>query len=84
MAPEPDPLYLAYYDEEWRLAVRDDRQLYEMLTLEGAQAGLSWATTLKKRGFRFVGPTVCCAFMQSVGLVNDHVVDCFRHVEFST
>jgi DNA-3-methyladenine glycosylase I len=38
---------------------------------------------LKKRGFRFVGPTVCYAFMQATGLVNDHVVDCFRHRELA-
>ena len=38
---------------------------------------------LKKRGFRFVGPTVCYAFMQACGLVNDHVVDCFRYSEVS-
>ena len=36
---------------------------------------------MKKRGFRFVGPTVCYAFMQAIGLVNDHVIDCFRHRE---
>jgi DNA-3-methyladenine glycosylase I len=38
---------------------------------------------LKKRGFRFVGPTVCCAFMQAVGLVNDHTVECFRFRELA-
>jgi DNA-3-methyladenine glycosylase I len=175
-APEADPAYLAYHDEEWGVPSRDDRHLFEMLTLEGAQAGLSWSTILhkrdgyrkafvkfdarrvarfskrdierlladpqivrnrlkvesavnnakrvleleslsdylwnfvdgepvvnrwkklgeipaetaeskamskdlKKRGFRFVGPTVCYAFMQAVGLVNDHVVDCFRFKE---
>ncbi|MDD1763227.1 MAG: DNA-3-methyladenine glycosylase I, partial [Methanobacteriaceae archaeon] len=36
---------------------------------------------LKKRGFKFVGPTICYAFMQAVGMVNDHMVDCFRHQE---
>ena len=36
---------------------------------------------LKRRGFKFVGSTICCAFMQAVGMVNDHVVDCFRHAE---
>jgi DNA-3-methyladenine glycosylase I len=179
-APESDALYLAYHDEEWGLPSHDDTHLFEMLVLEGAQAGLSWATILrkregyrkafagfdaatiasfgqreverllqdasivrnrlkvesaianaramlavreelgsldaylwgfvggtpivnrwrtteeipaetpesrtmskelKKRGFRFVGPTVCYAFMQAVGLVNDHVVTCFRHAE---
>jgi DNA-3-methyladenine glycosylase I len=179
-APEGDPLYLAYHDEEWGVPSRDDRHLFELLVLEGAQAGLSWATILhkregyrgafagfdpeavalfgpadverllqdsgivrnrlkvesavtnaravlavqaelgsladylwgfvggqpktnrwtalgevpsetpaskamskdlKRRGFRFVGPTVCYAFMQATGLVNDHVVSCFRHAE---
>lgn len=174
----PESIYEAYHDDEWGVPVRDDRHLYEMLTLEGAQAGLSWITilkkregyrrafegfdpakvarygarerkrlladagivrnrlkvdstidnakvllemekageslseflwsfvdgkpiqnrwkklselpaqtdesramskALKKRGFRFVGPTVCYAFMQAVGMVNDHTVDCYRH-----
>jgi DNA-3-methyladenine glycosylase I len=178
--PEADLLYVAYHDEEWGVPVRDDRGLYELLVLEGAQAGLSWSTILhkregyrrlfagfdpdavarfdgrrieklladpaivrnrlkvesavenarrvlevqaelgslaallwgavdgepvvnrwttvadipaetdasralskelKRRGFRFVGPTVCYAFMQAAGLVNDHVVPCFRHRE---
>ena len=175
-----DPLYLRYHDEEWGVPVHDDRRLFEFLILEGAQAGLSWITILKKRdnyrrafaafdpaaiarfgtrdgrrllndpgivrnrlkieaaianarafldvqeregsverylwsftdsvpiqnrwrslkavpaetpesqamsralkqrGFRFVGPTICYAFMQAVGMVNDHVVTCFRHRE---
>jgi DNA-3-methyladenine glycosylase I len=179
-APAGDPLYVAYHDEEWGVPSHDEHHLYEMLTLEGAQAGLSWATILRKRegyrqafsgfdparvarfgtrdverlladpaivrnrlkvestvanarailalrdshetldgllwgfvggeprrnswraladlpaqtdesramsrelkrrGFRFVGPTVCYALMQAVGLVNDHVVSCFRHEE---
>jgi DNA-3-methyladenine glycosylase I len=175
--PLADPLYVAYHDEEWGQPSRDGRHLFEMLVLEGAQAGLSWSTILKKRegyrrafanfdveqvarfgkrdvtrlmgdagivrnrlkiesaianakaaleldeplsvylwsfvggepkvnrwkklreipseteesrtmskelkrrGFRFVGPTVCYAFMQAVGLVNDHTVDCFRSGE---
>jgi len=173
-----DPLYQAYHDNEWGTPSRDDRHLFEMLILEGAQAGLSWITILRKRenyrrafdgfdparvarygprrietlmgdagivrnrlkiqaavanaratldvidergslheylwdfvdgspiinhwkalgdlpaktaessamskallkrGFRFVGPTICYAFMQAVGMVNDHVVDCFRY-----
>jgi DNA-3-methyladenine glycosylase I len=177
-APEGDPAYLAYHDDEWGVPSHDERHLFEMLTLEGAQAGLSWATILhkregyhrafknfdaqkvarftqrdiqrlladpsivrnrlkvestvvnakrvlelesldeylwgfvggspivnrwrklsnipaetaesramskdmKKRGFRFVGPTVCYALMQATGLVNDHVVDCFRYVELT-
>ena len=176
-APPDKPRYLAYHDEEWGVPAHDDVHLFEMLTLEGAQAGLSWSTILdkrdgyrrafsgfdpatvaryspskverlladpaivrnrlkvestvhnaravldakaelgsldallwsyvdgapivnrwtglgdvpaetatsramskdlKRRGFRFVGPTVCYAFMQACGLVNDHVVDCFR------
>jgi DNA-3-methyladenine glycosylase I len=44
-----DPLYVAYHDEEWGVPVRDDRRLFEMLCLEGAQAGLSWLTILRKR-----------------------------------
>jgi DNA-3-methyladenine glycosylase I len=177
--PGADPDYVAYHDEEWGVPSRDDRHLFEMLTLEGAQAGLSWSTILrkrdgyrkafanfdaakvarftrkdverllqdpgivrnrlkvestvnnaqrvaeldeslsdylwsfvggeplvnawrklselpaetaeskamskdlKKRGFRFVGPTVCYAFMQACGLVNDHTVDCFRYQELA-
>jgi DNA-3-methyladenine glycosylase I len=178
--PAGDPLYAAYHDKEWGVPSHEDRHFYEMLTLEGAQAGLSWATILRKRegyrtafagfdatavarlgsadverllgdpgivrnrlkvesaisnarcvlavqeelgsldaylwgfvegetlvgrwrtlgeipaetaesramsrdlkrrGFRFVGPTVCYAFMQATGLVNDHVVSCFRFGE---
>ena len=177
-APEGDPAYLAYHDEEWGVPSHDERHLFELLTLEGAQAGLSWSTILhkregylrafanfdaakvarfkqrdverlladpsivrnrlkvestvnnakrvleleslddylwgfvdgepivnrwrkladipaetpesramskdmKKRGFRFVGPTVCYAFMQATGLVNDHVIDCFRFAELT-
>src|SRR6266511_102795 len=48
-----DPAYVAYHDREWGVPSHDDRHLFEMLTLEGAQAGLSWATILKKReGYR--------------------------------
>ena len=177
-ATSGDDLMRAYHDDEWGGPAHDDRHLFEMLTLEGAQAGLSWSTILrkregyrrlfagfdpdvvsrftpadverllqdpaivrnrlkvestvvnasrvlevqadrgsfdaylwsfvdgkpivgrwrslselpaetelshalskdlKKRGFRFVGPTVCYALMQAVGLVNDHTVDCFRY-----
>lgn len=177
-----DPLYVAYHDREWGVPVHDDRTLFEFLTLEGAQAGLSWITILrkrdgyrkafcnfaidqvasltqtdvdrllqdpaivrnrlkiestvtnaqaaleaieefgsldafiwryvdgkpvqnswgtlddvpvstpesdamskdlKKRGFRFVGTTICYAFMQAVGMVNDHTVDCFRYGEMA-
>ena len=44
-----DPLYIQYHDEEWGVPVHDDRKLFEMLILEGAQAGLSWITILRKR-----------------------------------
>jgi DNA-3-methyladenine glycosylase I len=180
--PDADPAYVAYHDDEWGVPSRDDRHLFEMLTLEGAQAGLSWATILRKRdgyrsafagfdagkvarfdrrrverllrdpgivrnrlkvestvnnarrvlevrdelggvaaylwqfvngtpivgrwrsvsaipaetaeskamskdlkrrGFRFVGPTVCYAFMQAVGMVNDHTATCFRYEELT-
>ena len=173
-----DPLYLRYHDEEWGVPLHDERALFELLTLEGAQAGLAWITILRKRegyrrafegfqphkvagypgrriasllrdpgivrnrakvegtvrnaralltlveegggfdrhlwsfvggrpiqngwrtlkqvpaetaesramsrdlkrrGFTFVGPTICYAFMQAAGMVNDHVVGCFRH-----
>lgn len=172
-----DPLYIVYHDTEWGIPVHDDQKLFEMLTLEGAQAGLSWLTILKKRhsycrafdnfeistianynqhkidqlmadsgivrnrlkiesviknaravieiqnefgsfdaflwqyvdgtpirnkwqtltdlpaktnlsiqlskdlkkrGFNFVGPTICYSLMQAIGMVNDHLVDCFR------
>lgn len=172
------PLYIAYHDTEWGVPSRDDRHLFEMLILEGAQAGLSWSTILRKRenyrkafagfdparvarfdgrkraalmrdagivrnrqkieatvvnarqvlavqeefgsvaaylwhfvdgkpirnawpslrevpaetaesralsralvkrGFRFVGPTICYAFMQATGMVNDHITTCFRY-----
>src|SRR5512133_1623469 len=51
--PEADPEYVAYHDDEWGVPSRDDRHLFEMLVLEGAQAGLSWSTILRKReGYR--------------------------------
>ncbi|MBU0676215.1 MAG: DNA-3-methyladenine glycosylase I [Proteobacteria bacterium] len=177
-----DPLYREYHDLEWGVPVHEDRLLFEFLTLEGAQAGLSWLTILrkrpnyriafanfdplvvarfdqakitellqnpgivrnrlkvestvanaraflavqeefgsfaayqwgfvdghpiqntwrsmgelppatpisetmsrdlKKRGFRFVGPTICYAHMQAVGMVNDHTLDCFRWRELA-
>jgi DNA-3-methyladenine glycosylase I len=178
-----DPLYIAYHDREWGTPLHDDRGLFELLILEGAQAGLSWITVLrkresyraafdnfepprvarygerefaqlldnpgiirnrlkieaavvnakacievqrhfgsfdtyiwqfvnhtplqnarrslgdipsssnesdamskdlKKRGFKFVGTTICYAFMQATGMVNDHIVDCFRHAELAS
>ena len=180
--PKDDPTYLAYHDEEWGVPVYDDQKLFEMLILEGAQAGLSWITilkrrenyrkaydgfdplamgawneskmislyankdiirnrlkiiaargnaraymkileeftsfrefiwsfvnhkpktnfwkildetptqtlesekmskTLKEKGFKFTGPTICYAFMQAVGMVNDHINSCFRHSEIA-
>jgi DNA-3-methyladenine glycosylase I len=171
-----DPLYLAYHDTEWGVPMHDPHGLFELLCLEGAQAGLAWITILRKResyraafdgfearriaaytdtdrdrlmadagivrnrakigafignarawleiddparmlwsfvdgapirnrwrtmsevpattdaseemskalrklGFGFVGPTICYAFMQSAGMVNDHLLECFRHSE---
>lgn len=171
-----DPLYTAYHDTEWGVPIRDQQRLFELLCLEGAQAGLAWITILRKRdgyraafegfnvarmaaytvddrrrllddarivrnrakveafignaaawlhledpvahiwsfvngrqvqnayrtvdevpsetpvsrslsrdlhrrGFRFVGPTICYALMQSAGLVNDHLLGCFRHAQ---
>src|SRR6266853_1477159 len=135
-----DADYVRYHDEEWGRPVHDDRLLFEMLTLEGAQAGLSWSTIVRnrlkiestvsnaraflavqrefgsfdrylwsyvagkpivnrprggavpartplsdqvsrdlvKRGFRFVGTTIVYAFLQAVGVVNDHARGCFR------
>ncbi len=177
------PLEISYHDKEWGVPVHDDGRLFEFLILEGAQAGLSWITILKKRegyrlafdqfepmkiaaydeqklqqlienpqivrnrlkinatvsnaraflevqekwasfdnyiwqftdgqtlqnqwgspgevpasdsrsesmskdlkrlGFKFVGPTICYAFMQATGMVNDHTTDCFRHAELQT
>lgn len=174
----PDPLYIEYHDSEWGVPQHDDRRLFELLILEGAQAGLNWLTILKKRnnyvkafdsfdpeiiakyddakiagllsdpgivrnrlkiraavqnaiatlsirkeyenfdnyiwsfvggrpkknawkslnelparsveseamsralavrGFKFVGPTICYAFMQATGMLNDHIVGCFRY-----
>lgn len=178
-----DSLLVEYHDKEWGVPVFDDRLLFEFLNLEGAQAGLSWLTVLKKRenyralfnnfdplkiskynankieallknpgiirnrlkvestiinakayldllkewdsfahymwhfvenkpiqnswghfkkiptktsisdriskdlkkrGFKFVGSTICYAFMQAVGMVNDHTIDCFRHKEIKS
>ena len=158
------PLSIAYHDAEWGVPVHDDNVLFEFLILEGAQAGLSWETILRKRdayraafagfdparvarfspatvarllqnpgivrnrlkvagavrnakaflavqrefgsfnaylwgltggadalsrdltrrGFTFVGPTICYAFMQAVGIVNDHTPKCFRYGSHST
>ena len=93
------PVYVDYHDNEWGKPTHDDRMLFELLVLEGAQAGL-WktqadvpATTplsdriskdLKKRGFKFVGSTIVYAYLQSIGIVNDHVVDCFAYRELTS
>ncbi len=144
-------LNIPYHDEEWGVPVHDEHKWFEFLILEGAQAGLSWDTILKKRaryrevrmkidaaianaraflevqkefgsfdayvwrfvggqpkqnawkshkrvpaktpesdalskdlqkrGFRFVGSTICYALMQATGMVNDHLVSCFRYAE---
>ena len=136
-------LGVIYHDRQWGVPVHDDRMLFEMLIVEGAQAGLSWETILNKReSYRaafdhfdpasvanngqkkrrnllsdagivrnrlkieaaiqnaqmflavqqefgtfdeyiwgFVGTTICYAFMQAVGMVNDHLVGCFRYAE---
>jgi len=67
-----DPLYVAYHDEDWGRRVTDERELFEKLLLDGAQAGLAWITILRKReGYRY-------AFMQAVGVVDDHIAGCFR------
>jgi DNA-3-methyladenine glycosylase I len=131
-AENTDAQMQEYHDTEWGVPQHDDRALFELLTLEGAQAGLSWRTVLvrrdayraaqhgsldrylwsfvdhepisnrwtdrgqvpattkisdamskalKKAGFRFVGSTICYAFMQATGMVDDHLVTCFRHTQ---
>jgi hypothetical protein len=60
--PEADPAYVAYHDDEWGVPLHGERELFELLTLEGAQAGLSWSTILRKRdGYR-------AAFLVATGL----------------
>ncbi|MBU0910271.1 MAG: DNA-3-methyladenine glycosylase I, partial [Proteobacteria bacterium] len=73
-----DPLYIAYHDNQWGVPVHDDRLLFEMLILEGAQAGLSWLTILKKRenyrrAFHDFDPAKIAAFSQDeiLGLLQD-------------
>ena len=74
-----DPLSVAYHDDEWGVPLHEDRALSH-LPSETAESK-TMSRELRKRGFRFVGPTICYAFMQAAGLVNDHVVDCFRYSE---
>jgi len=81
-----DPLYIAYHDEEWGVPSHDDRHLFEMLVLEGAQAGLSWITVLRKReayrrafaGFdpaavAAFGPERCAELLQDPGIVRNRL-----------
>ncbi len=114
---EGSDLYRHYHDTEWGVPMHEDRALFELINLEGAQAGLSWSTVLNKLlwqfvdhkpiqnnrlcladipaktagsdamskalqkiGFKFVGSTICYAFMQASGMVNDYLVTCHRHV----
>lgn len=78
---ESHPLYIEYHDKEWGKPLYDDKKIFEFLILETFQAGLSWITILKKRGFQFVGPTIIYAFTQAIGIANDHTTVCFRHKE---
>jgi DNA-3-methyladenine glycosylase I len=81
--PESDPLYVAYHDEEWGVPEHDDRRLFELLTLEGAQAGLSWSTILHKRenyrrAFRGFDPTAVLeldseTLLQDAGIVRNRL-----------
>lgn len=66
-----NPLYIHYHDHEWGVPVYDERLLFEFLILD------AMATDLKKRGFKFTGSTICYAFMQATGMVNDHTMNCF-------
>jgi DNA-3-methyladenine glycosylase I len=76
----------AYHDDEWGVPERDPRALSEGQVVTGtgrafpSQTGLSAVISkdLKRRGFKFVGPTIVYAWMQAVGIVNDHSIDCFR------
>ena len=90
-----DPLYVLYHDEEWGVPVRDDRDLFLWSFVDGTPIQNAWermdqlpaetersgamSRVLERRGFSFVGPTICYAFMQAVGTVNDHVVSCHRY-----
>jgi len=76
----PDnPLYLAYHDEEWGEPCHDERMLFEMLILEGFQAGLSWECVLNKRGMKFVGSTIIYSYLQAIGVINGHLEGCFKY-----
>src|SRR5438034_156837 len=75
-------LMMRYHDEEWGVPLHDDRALqHRFERLEDIPAvteqSQAFSNDLRRRGFQFVGPTICYAFMQSAGLVNDHLVHCF-------
>ena len=63
-----------YHDTEWGIPVHDDRHMFEHLTLECLQCGLSWDLMLKKRGFRYVGPVTVYSHLQVCGIINDYAV----------
>lgn len=65
-----------YHDTEWGIPVHDDRHMFEHLTLECLQCGLSWDLMLKKRGFKYVGPVTVYSHLQACGIINDHDKDC--------
>ena len=85
LATEMDRIY---HDTEWGIPVHDDRQMFEHLTLECLQCGLSWGLMLKKReifrecfanfnfGFKYVGPVNIYSHLQACGIINDHGGDC--------
>jgi len=76
--------YGSFDDYIWRFTggqtIRNDRRVLTDLPAETAESR-AMSRDLKKRGFRFVGPTICYAYMQATGMVNDHTVDCFRYLE---
>src|SRR5437016_3671553 len=78
-------LYAQYHDTEWGVPVGHEpkQNIWKSIKEVPPQTSESAAMSkdLKRRGFKFVGSTICYAFMQAVGMVNDHVVDCFRHGE---
>src|SRR5512134_369379 len=76
--PGSDPLYLAYHDNEWGVPIHDDRLLFEFLTLEGAQAGLSWITILRKRqayreAFAGFDPEAVARLLANPGIVRNRL-----------
>jgi len=65
-----------YHDTEWGIPVHDDRHMFEHLTLECLQCGLSWDLMLKKRGFKYVGAVTIYFHLQACGIINDHDKEC--------